>query len=160
VTSVTGESEVAFVRRKGNAYYLVHNVRQRGKVRQLHLACLGPRPRITDDVMRDVSRQHPFLDLDWPRLQERTAHAMELYQPETGSLDRLLNQLHALVADLGELSPTLLQMAHPPAVVREVFCLLRTLNSALESKLHQFERRPQIVSRQAAAHARRPAAGG
>ena len=151
---------MAFVRRKGNAYYLVHNVRQRGKVRQIHLACLGPRPRITEDVVRDVSRQHPFLDLDWPRLQERTAHAMELYQPETGSLERLLNQLHALVADLGELSPTLLQMAHPPVVVREVFNLLRTLHSALESKLHQFERKPQIVARQLAAHARRPAAGG
>jgi hypothetical protein len=149
---------VAFVRRKGNAYYLVHNVRQRGKVRQLHLACLGPRPRITDDVMRDVSRQHPFLDLDWPRLQERTAHAMELYQPESGSLDRLLNQLHALVADLGELSPTLLQMAHPPAVVREVVTLLRTLHTALESKLHHFERRPQVVTRQATGTPRRPAA--
>jgi hypothetical protein len=150
---------VAFVRRKGNAYYLVHNVRQRGKVRQLHLACLGPRPRITDDVMRDVSRQHPFLDLNWHQLQERTAHAMELYQPETGGLDRLLNQLHALVADLGELSPTLLQMAHPPVVVREVITLLRTLNAALESKIHQFERRPQILSRPAAGAPRRPAAG-
>ena len=149
---------MAFVRRKGNAYYLVHNVRQRGKVRQLHLACLGPRPRITDDVMRDVSRQHPFLDLDWPRLQERTAHAMELYQPESGSLDRLLNQLHALVADLGELSPTLLQMAHPPVVVREVFNLLRSLNAALESKLHQFERRPTVVARAVVGHSRRPAA--
>ena len=151
---------MAFVRRKGNAYYLVHNVRQRGKVRQLHLACLGPRPRITDDVMRDVSRQHPFLDLDWPRLQERTAHAMELYQPETGSLDRLLNQLHALVADLGELSPTLLQMAHTPAMVREMISLLRTLRGALESKLHQFERRPQIVARQLSSAVRRPATGG
>ena len=149
---------MAFVRRKGNAYYLVHNVRQRGKVRQLHLACLGPRPRITDDVMRDVSRQHPFLDLDWPRLQERTAHAMELYQPESGSLDRLMNQLHALIADLGELSPTLLQMAHPPAIVREVFNLLRTLNSALESKLHQFERRPTVLARAASGPTRRPAA--
>ena len=150
---------MAFVRRKGNAYYLVHNVRQRGKVRQLHLACLGPRPRITDDVMRDVSRQHPFLDLNWPQLQERTAHAMELYQPETGGLDRLLNQLHAMVADLGELSPTLLQMAHPPAVVRELITLLRSVNAALESKLHQFDRRPQIVSRQVAGSPRRPAAG-
>ena len=150
---------MAFVRRKGNAYYLVDNVRQHGKIMQLHLACLGPRPRITDDVMRDVSRQHPFLDLDWPRLQERTAHAMELYQPDSGSLDRLLNQLHALVADLGELSPTLLQMAHPPAVIREVFTLLRSLNAALESKLHQFERRPQVVARALASHSRRPAAG-
>jgi len=151
---------VAFVRRKGNAYYLVHNVRQRGKVRQIHLACLGPRPRITEDVVRDVSRQHPFLDLNWPRLQERTAHAMELYQPDSGSLERLMNQIHSMVADLAELSPTLLQMAHTPAMIRELVSLLRTLRSAVESKMHQFERRPLIVPRPMAFPARRPAAGG
>ena len=151
---------MAFVRRKGNAYYLVHNVRQRGKVRQLHLACLGPRPRITEDVVRDVSRQHPFLDLDWPRLQERTAHAMELYRPDSGSLERLMNQVHAMVADLAELSPTLLQMAHPPAMVRELAALLRTLRGAVESKLHQFDRRPQFMPRQLSSPVRRPAAGG
>ena len=32
---------MAFVRRKGNAWYLVHNVRRQGKVKQLHLARLG-----------------------------------------------------------------------------------------------------------------------
>ena len=52
---------MAFLRRKGNSYYLVHNVRQRGKVRQIHLARLGDRPRITDEVVRQVTRQHPFL---------------------------------------------------------------------------------------------------
>ena len=35
---------MAFVRRKGNTFYLVHNVRHGGKVRQLHLARLG-KPR-------------------------------------------------------------------------------------------------------------------
>ena len=43
---------MAFVRRKGNTYFLVHNVRRAGKVQQLHLARLGERPRITDDVVR------------------------------------------------------------------------------------------------------------
>ncbi len=61
---------MAFVRRKGNTYFLVHNVRRQGKIRQLHLARLGERPRITDDVVRKVSRNHPFLDLDWSRLRE------------------------------------------------------------------------------------------
>ncbi len=61
------EAVVAFVRRKGNTYFLVHNVRRQGKVQQLHLARLGERPRITDDVVRKVSRNHPFLDLDWSR---------------------------------------------------------------------------------------------
>ena len=55
---------MAFVRRKGSAYYLVHNVRRRGKVKQLHLARLGETPRITDDVVRRVSRNHPLLELD------------------------------------------------------------------------------------------------
>src|SRR6202021_2302723 len=65
-----GGSVVAFVRRKGNTYFLVHNVRRSGKVQQLHLARLGERPRITDDVVRTVSRNTPLLDLDWPRLRE------------------------------------------------------------------------------------------
>ena len=36
---------MAFLRRKGNSYYLVHNVREHGKVKQLYLAPLGERPR-------------------------------------------------------------------------------------------------------------------
>ena len=56
---------MAFVRRKGNTYYLVHNVRQKEQVRQIHLARLGRRPRISDEVVRGVSPNHPFLDVDW-----------------------------------------------------------------------------------------------
>ncbi len=46
---------MAFVRRKGNAYYLVHNVRRGGKVKQLHLARLGERAKITDTIVREVN---------------------------------------------------------------------------------------------------------
>ncbi len=42
---------MAFIRKRGESYYLVHNVRQEGRVRQIHLACLGRRPRISDDVV-------------------------------------------------------------------------------------------------------------
>ena len=69
---------MAFVRRKGNTYFLVHNVRRQGKVQQLHLARLGERPRITDDVVRRVSRNHPFLDLDWSQLREQVNGRVEL----------------------------------------------------------------------------------
>ena len=55
---------MAFVRRKGNWFYLVHNVRRGGKVQQLHLARLGERARITDDVVREVSKKHPFVELN------------------------------------------------------------------------------------------------
>jgi hypothetical protein len=135
--------EVAFVRRKGNAYYLVHNVRQRGKVKQLHLACLGTRPRITDDVIRDVSRQHPFLDLNWKRLQEQIAHSVELYKPDSSSVHRLMQLVQTLNLDLADLSPTLLQMAQAPATTQELVELLRLLRGTLEAKLHQFARRPE-----------------
>jgi hypothetical protein len=70
---------VAFVRRKGNTYFLVHNVRRQGKVQQLHLARLGERPRITDDVVRKVSRNHLFLDLDWSSLREQVNSRIELF---------------------------------------------------------------------------------
>ena len=135
--------EVAFVRRKGNAYYLVHNVRQQGKVKQLHLACLGTRPRITDDVIRDVSRQHPFLDLNWKRLQEQIAHSVELYRPDSSSVHRLMQVVQTLNLDLADLSPTLLQMAQAPATTQELVELLRLLRGTLEAKLHQFARRPE-----------------
>ncbi len=52
---------MAFVRRKGNSYYLVHNVRRDGKVRQLHLARLGERARITDEVVREVTKSSSIL---------------------------------------------------------------------------------------------------
>ena len=68
---------MAFVRRKGNTYFLVHNVRRQGKVRQLHLARLGERPKITDDVVRSVSRNHPFLQLDWSSLREQVNGRLE-----------------------------------------------------------------------------------
>jgi hypothetical protein len=134
---------VAFVRRKGNAYYLVHNVRQGGKVKQLHLACLGTHPRITDDIIRDVSRQHPFLDLNWKRLQEQIAHSVELYRPDSSSVHKLMQLVQTLNLDLADLSPSLLQMAQGPGTTQELILQLRLLRGTLEVKLHQFSRRPE-----------------
>jgi len=72
---------MAFVRRKGNSFYLVHNVRRDGKVRQLHLARLGNRARITDDVVREVSKKHPFVELNWRTLREQVNHQVNLGDP-------------------------------------------------------------------------------
>ena len=69
---------MAFVRCKGNSYYLVHNVRRQGKVQQLYLARLGERPRITDDIVRKVSRNHPFVEVDWSMLREQVNSRIEL----------------------------------------------------------------------------------
>jgi hypothetical protein len=48
---------MAFVCRKANSFYLAHNVQRRGKVRQLHLARLGERARLSESpVMAEEIR--------------------------------------------------------------------------------------------------------
>ena len=96
---------MAFVRRKGNTYFLVHNVRRQGKIQQLHLARLGERPRITDDVVRKVSRNHPFLDLDWSRLREQVNSRVELFDTRSPYVQNLMHSLRNLNLDLADLSP-------------------------------------------------------
>src|SRR5450432_787359 len=69
---------MAFVRRNGNAYYLVHNVRRGNKVQQLHLAKLGERARVTDEVVREVSKKHPFVELNWRELRDQLDGQIDL----------------------------------------------------------------------------------
>jgi hypothetical protein len=131
---------VAFVRRKGNTYFLVHNVRRRGKVQQLHLARLGERPQITDDVVRKVSRNHPFLDLDWSHLRERVNSRIELFDTRSPYVQSLMHSLRNLNLDLADLSPPMLQLADRANSSRELVTQLRLLRSTLDVKLDQFER--------------------
>jgi hypothetical protein len=131
---------VAFIRRKGNAYYLVHNVRREGKVQQLHLACLGERPRITDDVVRQVSRNHPLLDLDWSSVREAVNSQVELFEPRSPYVQKLVQSLHALNLDLADLSPPLLSLGERAGSGHEIVTQLRLLRSTLDVKLNQFER--------------------
>jgi len=131
---------VAFVRRKGNTYYLVHNVRRLGKVRQLHLARLGERPRITDDVVRKVSRNHPFLDLDWSSLREQVNSRVELFDIRSPYVQTLMHSLRNLNLDLAGLSPPMLVLTDRANSSRELVTQLRLLRSTLDIKLDQFER--------------------
>jgi hypothetical protein len=131
---------VAFVRRKGNTYFLVHNVRRQGKICQLHLARLGERPRITDDVVRKVSRNHPFLDLDWSRLREEVNSRVELFDARSPYVQNLMHSLHTLNLDLADLSPPMLLLADRTDSSRELVTQLRLLRSTLDVKLDQFER--------------------
>src|SRR5215470_12330463 len=84
---------MAFIRRKGNAFYLVHNVRRGGKVRQLHLARLGERGRITDDVIREVSKKHPFVELNWRALREQVSSRIDLADPQSPAVQKLVQSL-------------------------------------------------------------------
>lgn len=136
----SGGGVVAFVRKIGNAFYLVHNLRRSGKVKQLHLAPLGARPRITDDVVRSVSRNYPFLKLNWSRLREKVNDRGELFDAGSDYLQQLSHSILSLNLELADFAPPLLQVTKAPESGRDLITQLRLLRSTVEVKLNQFDR--------------------
>ena len=100
----TGNREMAFIRKRGQSYYLVHNIRKGDRMEQLHLACLGRRSRLSDEVIKGVNTKHPFLQVDWKRLTEKSS--ADLVQPLENNSQYLRNlvtavrNLHLDLADL------------------------------------------------------------
>ena len=133
---------MAFVRRKGNAYYLVHNVREGGKVKQIYLARLGERPRITDEVVRQVNRAYPFVGINWRALREEVNNRVELFDSKSAYVRKLLATLRTLNLDLADLFPPLLDVSEAPATGHELVMQLRLLHSTVGVKLDQFDRAP------------------
>ncbi len=131
---------MAFVRRKGNSFYLVHNVRCDGKVRQLHLARLGARARITDDLVRKVSKKHPFVELNWKALREQLNGQVDLANPNSPVVQKLVSSLRALNLELADIFPPLLRISESPVVARELLVQLQLLHSTIQVKLDQFGR--------------------
>src|SRR2546427_10524674 len=117
MTRVWGDV-MAFVRRKGNLFYLVHNVRRGGKVRQLHLARLGDRARITDRVVREVSKKHPFVELNWRALREQVNSHVNLADPNSPAVQKLVAAFGNVNVDLADLLPPILRISESPAVAR------------------------------------------
>ena len=129
---------MAFIRRKGNSYYLVHNVRRGGKVCQLHLARLGERARITDAVVREVTKKHPFVELNWRSLREQLNNQVDLADPQSPAVQKLVQSLRNLNLDLADLFPPVLRLSESPAVAQELLVQLRLLHSTIQIKLDQF----------------------
>ncbi len=135
---------MAFVRRKGNAYYLVHNVRRGTKVRQLHLARLGERARITDEIVREVSKKHPFVELNWRTLRDQLNNQIDLSDPESPAVQKLIHSLRNLNLDLADIYPPALRLSESPAVARELLMQLRLLQTTIQVKLDQFARKDEL----------------
>jgi hypothetical protein len=142
--SVVTENMMAFVRRKGNAYYLVHNVRRGGKVQQLHLARLGERARITDDVVKEVSKKHPFVALNWRELREQLDNQINLADPQSPTVQNLVHTLRELNLDLADIMPPVVRFSESPMVARELLLQLRLLHSTIQVKLNQFGRKDDL----------------
>ena len=131
---------MAFIRRKGNSFYLVHNVRRGGKVRQLHLARLGQRARITEEVVKEVSKKHPFVELNWRALREQVNHSLDLADPNSPPVQRLISSMRGLNLELADVFPPVLRISESPVVARELLVQLRLLQSTIQVKLEQFGR--------------------
>ena len=128
---------MAFIHKRGQSYYLVHNVRKKGRVHQLHLACLGHRPRISDDVIQGVASKHPFVRVDWQRLKEEASH--DLVQPfENNSqyLRDLLSSVRSLHLDIADLHLPVLEMTQDRELLPQVVSGLQLLRATLEVKLN------------------------
>jgi len=132
---------MAFFRKRGQSYYLVHNVRQDGRVRQIHLAKLGRRPRISDDLIRGVTSRHPFVEIDWKRLRKKASQ--ELVRPfenDSRQLRELLASIRNLHLDIGDLHLPVLAMTHDRELVGQLTSSLKLLRSTLDVKLNQLRR--------------------
>lgn len=131
---------MAFVRRKGNKFYLVHNVRRGEKVRQIYLARLGERAQITERVVREVSKKHPFVELNWRALREQVnGNGVDLAGLDSRAVQKLVSGLRELNLELADLFPPILRISESSGVANELLLQLRLLQSTLQVKLAQFE---------------------
>lgn len=132
---------MAFIRKRGNSFYLVHNVRKKGRVRQLYLACLGRRPRISDEVIQGVTAKHPFVRLDWVRLKQRASH--ELVQPmlnDSEYLRRLLGEIRGVHLEIADFQWPVLDVARERELRPEFVSAFKLLRSTLEVKLTELRK--------------------
>ncbi len=132
---------MAFIRKRGRSYYLVHNVRKHGRVEQLHLARLGRRPRISDDLIRGVTTRHPFVRVNWQGLKQKASR--DLVQPfENNSqyLRDLLASIRNLHLDIADLHLPVLEMTKDSELKAELTSGLKLLRGTLDVKLNQLRR--------------------
>ncbi len=123
-----------FVRRRGDAYYLVCKVRHKRRVRQVSLARLGERPRITDDVIRQVSRTYPLLNLDWTELREQINSRVIDFELNPKDVQESVSLVHNLVA----LWPSISNLSGTAGGRDEILAQLRRLHSSMDVQLRQF----------------------
>jgi hypothetical protein len=127
---------MAFIRKRGGSYYLVHNVRQKGRVHQIHLACLGRRPRISDDVVRGVSSSHPFVQIDWKSLRDKVSrNVVQPFEQDSRYLREMLLAVRNLNLDLADLPLPLLELAKDRELSAHLIAGLKLLRATLDVKL-------------------------
>ena len=127
---------MAFIRKRGESYYLVHNVREEGRVRQIHLACLGRRPRINDEIVRGVVSKHPFVRVDWKGLRDKASRdVVQPFAQDSRYLRDLVVSIRNLHFDLADLPLPLLELAKDRELSAQLIAGLKLLRGTLDVKL-------------------------
>lgn len=132
---------MAFIRKRGNSYYLVHNVRKKGRVHQLQLAALGRRPRISDQTVQAVTVKHPFVRVDWARLRRSASH--DFVQPmlnNSGYLRDLLGQIRNVHLDIAEFQWPAFEVLRDRELRTQFATEFKLLRGTLEVKLGQLRK--------------------
>ena len=132
---------MAFIRKRGPNYYLVHSVREEGRIRQIHLACLGQRPRISDEVVQGVALKHPFLRVDWEQLREKTSR--DMVQPlvhNSRYVQDLVLAVRNLHLDLAGLPLPLSNLTNDRDLSLQLLSGLKLLRATLDVKLHELRK--------------------
>jgi hypothetical protein len=146
--SMMGSRHMAFLRKRGQSYYLVHSVRKGDRVEQIHLARLGRRPRINDEIIRGVNAKHPFLQVNWKQLTEKlSADLVQPLQNDSRYLRDLAAAVRNLHLDLADLPLAVLDFAKEPELSSEFISGLKLLRGTLEVKLNQLRRVKGVVFR-------------
>ena len=138
--SLIREAVVAFVRRKGSSYYLVHNVRRQEKFNNFTW-----RGSARDRELRTTwSAGYHAITLSsisiGRSLREQVNSRVELFDIRSPYVQNLMHSLRNFNLDLADLSPPLLLLADRANSSRELVTQLRLLRSTLDMKLDQFER--------------------
>jgi hypothetical protein len=132
---------MAFIRKRGNSYYLVHSVRKKGRVRQVHLASLGVRPRISEDVIEGVKSKHPFVQVDWQGLKAKASrNLVEPVANDSQYVRNLLGAVRDLHMDIADLPLPALELTRDPELVSQMISGLKLLRSTLDVKLNQIRK--------------------
>jgi hypothetical protein len=129
---------MAFIRKRGNIYYLVHNLREQGRVRQLHLARLGRRARLNDEVIAEVMAKHPFVRVDWKRLREEaSAQRLQPLKDDLLYLRSLLSTIHNVHLEIGDLHLPELYTTPDRELRSQLTSELKLLQGTLNLKLRE-----------------------
>jgi hypothetical protein len=80
------------------------------------------------------------VELNWKALREQLNGQVDLANPNSPAVQKLVSSLRALNFELADLFPPLLRISESPVVARELLVQLRLLQSTLQVKLDQFGR--------------------